>query len=82
MRPQEGFSRNTTRGQVQPRRPHLDKLIRELAEAFAVRYEEPPSAKDLQALEYAQVANVLESVITNLPAFSYRKRLDDLAAPS
>jgi len=63
-------------------RPHLDKLIRELTEAFAVRYEEPPSAKDLQALEDAQIANVPESVMTNLPAFSYRKRLDDLAAPS
>jgi hypothetical protein len=64
------------------RRPHLDKLIRELTEAFAVRYEEPPSAKDLQALEDAQIANVPESVMTNLPAFSYRKRLDDLAAPN
>jgi len=63
-------------------RPHLDKLIRELTEAFAVRYEEPPSAKDLQALEDAQIANVPESVMTNLPAFSYRKRLDDLAAPN
>jgi hypothetical protein len=64
------------------RRPHLDKLIRELTETFAVRYKEPPSAKDLQALEDAQIANVPESVVTNLPAFSYRKRLDDLAAPS
>ena len=63
-------------------RPHLDKLIRELTEAFAVRYEEPPSAKDLQALEDAQIANVPESVMTNLPAFSYRKHLNDLAAPS
>jgi len=63
-------------------RPHLDKLIRELTEAFAVRYEEPPSAKDLQALEDAQIANVPESVMTNLPAFSYRKCLDNLAAPS
>jgi len=45
--------------------PHLDKLIRELTEAFAVRYEEPPSAKDLQALEDEQIANVPESVMIN-----------------
>ena len=64
------------------RRPHLDELIDELTETFAVRYEKPPSAKDLQALEDARVANIPESVMTNLPAFSYRKRLDDLAAPS
>jgi hypothetical protein len=31
-------------------RPHLDALIRELTEAFAARYEEPPSARDLQTL--------------------------------
>jgi hypothetical protein len=29
-----------------------------------------------------RVANVPESVITNLPALSYQKRLDNLAAPS
>ena len=64
------------------RRPHLDALIRELTEAFAARYEEPPSARDLQALQDVRVANVPESVITNLPALSYQKHLDDLAAPS
>jgi hypothetical protein len=62
--------------------PHLDKLIEELTEAFAVRYKKPPSTKDLQALEDARVSNVPESVMGNLPALSYRKRLDDLAAPS
>jgi hypothetical protein len=64
------------------RRPRLDKLIEELTEACAVRYEKPPSARDLQALEDALEAHVPESVMTNLPAFSYRRRLDDLAAPS
>ena len=29
-----------------------------------------------------RVSNVPESVISNLPALSYRKSLDDLAAPS
>jgi hypothetical protein len=64
------------------RRPHLDNLIEELTEACAVRYEMPPSARDIQALEDALKAHVPESVMTNLPAFSYRKRLDDLAAPN
>src|SRR5882762_11940514 len=32
-------------------RPHLDKLIRELTEAFAVRYEEPPSAEQINQLQ-------------------------------
>src|SRR5882762_3599973 len=64
------------------RRPQLDKLIEELTEAFSVRYEKPPSTKDLQALEDARVSNVPESVISNLPALSYWKRLDDLATPS
>jgi hypothetical protein len=64
------------------RRPHLDKLIEELTETCAVHYEKPPSARDLQALEDALQAHVPESVMTNLPAFSYRKRLDDLASPS
>ena len=47
------------------RQPHLDKLLRELTEEFSVRYEEPPSVKDLQVLEDAQVANVPESIMTN-----------------
>jgi hypothetical protein len=63
------------------RRPHLDEPIRELTEAFATRYEEPPSARDLQALEDAFKAQVPESVITNLPAFGCREHLDDLATP-
>jgi len=63
-------------------RPQLDALIDELTETFAVRYEKPPSTKDLQALEDARVANVPESIMTNLPAWNYRKHLDDLAAPS
>jgi hypothetical protein len=64
------------------RRPQLDKLIRELTEAFAVRYEEPPSADQLQALERAQAANIDPSIMSGLMAFNYQKRLDDLAAPS
>ena len=62
------------------RRPHLDKLIRELTEAFAARYEEPPSADQLQALKRAQAANIDSSIMSGLTAFNYQKRLDDLVA--
>ncbi|KAF8240909.1 hypothetical protein L208DRAFT_1383903 [Tricholoma matsutake] len=41
-----------------------------------------PQPKDLQALEDALVANVPESVMSNLPTFTDRKYLDDLVAPS
>jgi len=64
------------------RRPHLDKLIRELTEAFAVRYEEPPSNDHVQGLERARKNNVDPSIMPLLPAFDYQKCLDDLAAPN
>jgi hypothetical protein len=64
------------------RLPHLDALIEELTEACAVRYEKPPSAVQLQALERAQAANIDPSIMSGLTAFNYQKRLDDLVAPS
>jgi hypothetical protein len=64
------------------RRPQLDALIRELTEAFAARYEEPPSARDLQALEEALAANLPPSIMAGLTAFKYQQPLDNLAAPS
>jgi len=63
-------------------RPHLDKLIEELTEAFSVRYEKPPSTKDLQALEEALAANLPPSIMAGLTAFKYQQRLDNLAAQS
>ena len=36
-------------------RPQLDALIGELTKAFSVRYEKPPSVKDLQALDDASL---------------------------
>jgi len=53
-------------------RPHLDKLIRELTEAFAVRYEEPPSNDHVQGLERARANNVDPSIMRLLPAFDYQ----------
>jgi hypothetical protein len=64
------------------RRPQLDSLIEELTEAFAVRYEKPPSAKDLRALEEALAANLPPSIMAGLTAFKYHQCLDNLAAPS
>jgi hypothetical protein len=39
-------------------RPQLDVLVEELTEAFSVRYEKPPSAEEVKALEEAQSANI------------------------
>jgi hypothetical protein len=64
------------------RLPHLDALIRELTEAFAARYEEPPSDDHIRGLERAREGNVDPSIMRLLPAFDYQKRLDDIAAPS
>src|SRR5882672_6405710 len=58
--------------------PHLDKLIREFAEAFAVRYEELQSNDHVQGLERARKNNVDPSIMRLLPAFDYQKCLDDL----
>ena len=63
-------------------RPQLDALIEELTEAFAVRYEKPPSAEEIKALEEAQSANLPPSIMAGLTAFKYQKHLDDLATPS
>ena len=63
------------------RRP-LDVLIRELTEAFVAHYKEPPSARDLQALEEALAVNLPPSIMARLTAFKYQQRLDNLAAPS
>jgi hypothetical protein len=62
--------------------PHLDKLIEELTEAFAVRYEKSPSDDHVQGLERARAGNVDPSIMRLLPAFDYKKRLDHLATPS
>ena len=63
-------------------RPQLGALIEELTEAFAVRYEKPPSDDHIRGLERARAGNVNPSIMRLLPAFDYQKRLGDLAAPS
>jgi hypothetical protein len=63
-------------------RPQLDALIKELTEAFAVRYEEPPSAEDIKTLEDMRSNNAPLSYLNSNVAFKYQKHLDDLATPS
>jgi len=64
------------------RRPQLDKLIRELTEAFAVCYEEPPSAEQLNVLNQMLSSNVPPSFLHENTAFKYQKHLNDLVTPS
>jgi len=64
------------------RSPHLDALIRELTEAFAARYEEPPSDEDFETLKDMQSNNAPPSYLYSNAAFKYKKRLYDLTAPS
>jgi hypothetical protein len=64
------------------RRPQLDALIRELTEAFAARYEEPPPHGDFEALKDMQSNNAPPSYLHSNAAFKYQKHLDDLATPS
>jgi hypothetical protein len=56
--------------------------MRELTQAFSLRYEEPPSNDNVQGLERARANNVDPSIMRLLPAFGYQKRLNGLAAPN
>jgi hypothetical protein len=64
------------------RRPQLDALIRELTETFAARYEEPPTANQLDVLNQMQSSGVPSSFLEENTAFKYQKRLNDLISPS
>ena len=64
------------------RRPQLDALIRELTEAFAARYEEPPPHEDFEVLKDMQSNNAPPSYLYSNSAFKYQKRLNDLISPS
>src|ERR1700689_2914639 len=64
------------------RRQQLDALVRELTEAFAVRYEEPPSGDDFETLKDMQTNNVPSSYLHSNAAFKYQKVLADLETPN
>jgi hypothetical protein len=60
----------------------LDKLIEELTETFAVRYEKPPSDEDFETLKDMKYNNAPPSYLYSNAAFKYQKHLNDLVAPS
>ena len=64
------------------RRPQLDALIRELTEAFAVRYEEPPSAEQISQLQRLRDKGLTDDDLGNdSVVLNYTKRVASLKSP-
>src|SRR5882762_43816 len=63
------------------RRPQLDALIRELTEAFAVRYEEPPSAEQINQLQRLRNKGITDEELGNDSVLNYEKRIAFLKSP-
>ena len=63
------------------RRPQLDALIRELTEAFAVRYEEPPSAEQINQLQRLRDKGLTDDELGNDSVLNYEKRMAFLKSP-
>jgi hypothetical protein len=53
-------------------RPQLDALVEELTEAFAVRYEKPPSDEDFEMLKEMQSNNAPPSYLYSNATFKYK----------
>jgi len=51
-------------------------------QAFAARYEEPPTANQLDMLKHMQYSNVPSSFLEENTAFKHQQRLNDLILPS
>ena len=64
------------------RRPHLDALIDELTETFAIRYEKLPMANWLDMLKQMHSNSVPSYYLEEDAVFRYQKRLNDLISPS
>jgi hypothetical protein len=63
-------------------RPHLDKLIEELTEAFAVRYEKPPSAEQINQLQRLRDKGLTDEELGNdSVVLNYEKRMAFLKSP-
>src|SRR6266436_5304999 len=64
------------------RRPQLDKLIKELTEAFAVRYEEPPSTEQINQLQRLRAKGLTDEELGNdSVVLNYEKRMAFLKSP-
>jgi len=62
-------------------RPQLDQLIRELTQAFAVRYEEPPLPDEFEELEEMRLSGAPPSSFKYNVVFRYQQRMENLADP-
>ena len=63
------------------RRPHLDALIGELTEVFAVRYEKPPSPKQISQLQRLRDKGITDDDLGNHVVLNYRRRVASLESP-
>ena len=62
-------------------RPHLDKLIEELTEAFAICYEKPPSAEQINQLQHLRDKGLTDEELGNDVVLNYEKRMAFLKSP-
>jgi hypothetical protein len=63
-------------------RPELDALIEELTETFAVRYEKPPSAEQIDQLQRLRDKGLTDEELGNdSVVLNYEKRMTFLKSP-
>ena len=63
-------------------RPHLDALIKELTQTLAVRYEEPPSAEQINQLQRLRDKGLTDEELGNdSVVLNYEKRMAFLKSP-
>jgi hypothetical protein len=75
------LAREITRVVKFDHRPQLDALVRELTEAFAVRYEEPPSAEQINQLQRLRDKGLTDEELGNDVVLNYEKRMAFLKSP-
>jgi hypothetical protein len=63
------------------RRPQLDALIEELTEAFAVRYEKPPSAEQISQLQRLRDKGLTDDDLGNDSVLNHTRRMASLKSP-
>jgi hypothetical protein len=63
------------------RRPHLDALIDELTETFAVRYEKPPTTEQINQLQRLRDKGFTDDDLGQHRTFNYTRRMASLKSP-
>jgi hypothetical protein len=61
--------------------PHLDALNKELTQTLAVRYEEPPSAEQINQLQCLRDKGLTDEELGNDSILNYEKRMAFLKSP-